>query len=284
MATQRGAIDTPLTLTGVFYVGETATDPGGATATVTVTRPDGTAIATAAATTRTGAGTFTYALAAQTNPTRLKALWTGTDGRKVTTWVDVVGAVYAELVDIRALEGIFDNSVMYTTAVLELARAGAEAFIEDVTATAWVPRFARERHAGDATSCLVLDHVDPRQLISVTIDGIAVSDLSGFAFTAHGTLEWSAGTFTEPTSTGENVVIEYLHGKDEPPEDLRRACLRLIRHLVVATTSRFDERAISVSADGMVTQLATAGRKRPTGLPDVDAILARYTHRLPGLA
>jgi hypothetical protein len=278
-AAQRVLVDTPATLTAVFYVGETPTDPGGATATVTITRPDSTVLVTAGVATRTGAGTFTYPLGAQAAMTRLKAVWTGTDLRKVTTWVDVAGGVYAELAEIRALQGL-EDTVAYPTAALESARAKAETLFEDETGMAWVPRYGRTAAVGDGTCVLLLEHYTPRVLTSVTIDGTAVADLTAFDLEAYGGLTWT-GTFTSEA----RVVVEYSHGQDAPPEDLRHAALRYVRHLVLGAESVVDERALSITNQaGQTIQLATASQRRPTGLPDVDAILNRHDHRSLGLS
>lgn len=283
MADSRILIGAPATLTATFYDGgETAVDPG--TVTVTITRADGTAVATAAATAGTGAAARTYNLAAQTRLDHLTAVWTGTiGGRQVTTRHEVVGAFYAELAEIRGLDAL-GNTSKYPTAVLDRARWQAEEKFEDATGVAWVPRHDRQVAFGDNTTQLLLRWPRPRSLVAVTVNGTAAADLTAFSLYDTGLIERTSGVVwpTGVTSSG-NIVVEYTHGYDRPPEDLRMAFLAYVRYLVLDTTSRIPDRASSYSTDFGTFQLVTAGFNRPTGLPEIDAILNEHSHRVAGI-
>ncbi|MFE4355109.1 hypothetical protein [Kitasatospora sp. NPDC056800] len=74
-----------------------------------------------------------------------------------------------------------------------------------------------------------------------------------------------------------SVTIEY--GLYPPPPDVRRAALLRIRDVLLSDNSAIPDRAVSFQVSEMGTyQLATAGRAGyETGVPEVDATLARYT-------
>jgi hypothetical protein len=282
MPDTRILVDTAATLSVTFYDGETVIDPG--TVTVTVTRSDGTAVVTGAATAGTGAAARTYTLAAQTRLDHLSAVWTGTGARKLTTRHEVVGGFYATLPEIRALDAL-TNTTKYPTATLEAARAVAEDRFEEATGVAWVPRHEREVLSGVGTSRLLLTRYPPRSLIAVSVDGTAVSDLTTFRFYPEGTLERkSALTFPrEASGGGGNVIVEYTHGEDAPPWDLKQAFLVYVRYLILDTTSRIPDRATGMTTEFGTIQFASA-QERPTLLPEVDAVLADYDRRIPGVA
>lgn len=283
MPRSRILINTPATISATFYDGgESAVDPG--TVTVTILRADGTALVTNAATSGGGAAARTYDLAAQTSLDNLTAVWTGSvGGRKVTTYHEIVGGFYASLAEIRALDAL-SNTSKYPTAKLEAARMQAEDRFEDATGVAWVPRYYRETLVGDNTTTLLLTWPKPRTVTAVSIDGTAASDLTLFSLYPTGVIErksdvrWPVGS----TSTG-NVVVAYTHGYDQPSEDIRQAFLTYVRYLVLDTTSRIPDRASSYSTDFGTFQLVTAGFKRPTGLPEVDAVLNDHDHSVAGI-
>jgi hypothetical protein len=281
VATQRILVNQPWTLKATFYVDE---DPvADSPVAVTITRADGTAVVTAAATTVVG-GTYSYTLAGQAAPQRLTATWTGASGKQVKTYVDLAGAFFFELADLRAVDGLAGNSTLYPTAALRAARDRVETFFEDVTAEAWVPRFARETHTGDGGSLIVLDQVSGRSVVSVSLDGVAATDLTIFKLLPEG-LERTTGAFTSPSGGADgNVIVEYLYGADEPPADLWGAAMRLARHMVLGSNSRIDERTMAMTTDFGTFQLGTASSKRPSGLPEVDAVLSRYSDRVAGFA
>lgn len=75
----------------------------------------------------------------------------------------------------------------------------------------------------------------------------------------------------------ENVVLEYVHGENLPPPDMKRAALKLARHMLLEDTSRTPDNAKSLQTDVGQFELGTAsGWQRPTGLPYVDAVIERY--------
>lgn len=283
MADSRILVGSPATLTATFYDGgETAVDPG--TVTVTITRADGTAVATGAATVGAGAAARTYSLTAQSRLDHLTAVWTGSSGGRVlTTRHEVVGGYYADLAEIRALDAL-GNTSKFPEATLARARWQAEAKIEDATGVAWVPRHDRQVSFGDNTTQILTRWPRPRSLIAVSINGTAAADLTKFTLYDIGMVERTSGaTWPKGTTSTGNVTVEYTHGYDRPTEDLRMAFLQYVRYLVLDTTSRIPDRASSYSTEFGTFQLVTAGFNRPTGLPEIDAILNQHSHRVAGV-
>lgn len=283
MGDSRILVGAPATLTAAFYDGgEDLVDPG--VVIVAVTRSDGTAVATGAATTGTGAAVRTYTLAAQTRLDHLTAVWTGDAGRVVTTRHEIVGGFYAELAEIRALDAV-TSEAKYPTALLETARRQAEDRFEEATGVAWVRRHARDILSGNGATRLVLGHRPPRSLIAATIDGTVAGDLTRFRLYDEGLIERTGGTTwpKEAAGGGGNVVVEYVHGFDAPPADLKQAFLTYVRYLLLDTRSRIPDRATAMSTEFGTIQLASA-TSRATLIPEVDAILADYDRRIPGMA
>jgi hypothetical protein len=284
MADSRILVGAPATLTAAFYDGgEALVDPG--TVTVTVTRSDGTAVVTGAATTGTGATVRTYTLAAQSRLDHLTAVWTGSVGaRTVTTRHEIVGGFYAELAEIRALDAVTSDT-KYPTALLETARRQAEDRFEQATGAAWVRRHARDTVSGNGATRLVLPHRPPRSLIAATINGTAAGDLTLFRLYDEGLIERAGGATwpKESAGGGGNVVVEYVHGYDAPPADLKQAFLTYVRYLLLDTRSRIPDRATAMTTEFGTIQLASA-TSRATLIPEVDAILADYDRRIPGMA
>lgn len=283
MADSRILVGAPATLTAAFYDGgEDLVDPGAVT--VTVTRSDGTAVVTGAATDGTGAAVRTFDLDAQTRLDHLTATWSGDTGRLVTTRHEIAGGFYADLVEIRALDAV-SSAVKYPTELLAKARLWAEDRFEEATGAAWVPRHARDTLSGNGASRLVLEHRPPRMLIATTIDGTAAADLTKFRLYDEGLIERTAGATwpKESAGGGGNVVVEYVHGYDAPPADLKQAFLTYVRYLLLDSRSRIPDRATAMTTEFGTIQLASA-TSRATLIPEVDAVLADYDRRLPGMA
>lgn len=260
-----------------LYVGTTPTDATGSVTVEVVDEAGDTVVASVAATLEgVGTGVYSVAIPAQAQLNRLYATWTGTlDGNTFerTTIADVVGGVYFELAELRAQSGLDDESV-FSDALLANARAAAEDLFETATGVAWVRRYRRE--VRDGTGCTALIVKLYPVLISATLSGTAVTPEAyedGELYLASG---WG--------SVRRSIVVEYEHGFQVPPEDLRRAALRYARVAALDFKSRIPERAIQMNTEAGSFQLAMASRERPTGYPEIDAILQQHDHRIPGIA
>jgi hypothetical protein len=146
--------------------------------------------------------------------------------------------------------------------------------------------------SGDDTSKLVLPHVMISSLVACAIyedsDGVDVldEDLTGAAL-ADVEIEPETGLLIRTDATwprgSRNVVVVYDHGYEHPPAAVRRAAMRLAVDALVP--SGMPSRALSQNTDLGEIRFSTANPEagRPTGDPEVDAVIALYGRRRPGI-
>lgn len=271
--------------------GEPAAPSG--TVTVGVTKADGTVVV-AAGTATTGSSTSprTYALAAQNTLELLTVTWTDSgDSSTATQLVEVVGGYWFTVAQAAARDEKLADQAKYPPARIVAVRAEVEAEFEDVTGQAWVPRYRRETLRGTGHNEIVTTEVRVRTVRSVraydpdgvTHDTWSAGDLAELTITDHGTLLRPDGA---AWAKGIRYVVEYEHGHDRPPVDLRDAAVTRLRHRLNAHRSGIPDRATTLSTDaGQTFALATPGlRGFITGIPDVDVVLGRYTFQRIGVA
>lgn len=277
------------TLSHTFEVGETLTDSS-TTVAVSVTDANGTVVSTGTASSAgTGTGRYTYPLPGQATLSLLTVAWSGTiAGAAVveTDYCEVVGGFFFRLSEARFSDTSLVNTGDYATAQLELARLETEVECEEICDRAFVPRYRRVVLDGTGTTDITLPDADLRTVrtvrispapgqafVAFTVDELAAVKLVGdreLRRTEFGT-EWTFGT--------GNVIIEYEHGFDRPPDDLRRAALVRVRTRLNIHRSGIPDRATSFTvAEGGTFRLDMPGPYK-TGLPEVDAVYGRYSLR-----
>lgn len=174
------------------------------------------------------------------------------------------------------------NPDVYGEDQLEAVIVDVEAEIERIIGTAYNSRTATDEwHLGDGTEWLRLDFRWPTSVTAASIDGVALSAdaLTGLVVNrTTGMVRYTAGWTDEA-----DVLVTYAYGKSAPPSDLLRAAKILCRARLGQTRNGIPDRAERWQPDGaggmFSLAMPSAGR---TGVPDVDAILARYV--LPGIA
>jgi hypothetical protein len=268
-------------MTHTFYVDEQATDASTGV-TVAVTRLDGTAVASGAAT-HPGLGQYAYTVPGQSTLDTLVVTWTATSigGAVVTAadYIEIAGGYLFGLTEARALDPPL-NSVTYPTATLAARRIEVEQECERICRQAFVPRFYRETLNGTGTDRLGLKWMMLRRLRAVTVSGVAWTspDVTAVPPADNGIARRPAGAIW-PEGVG-NIVVEYEHGWDYPPEEIRTAAMKRLRSRLTPTSSGVPDRAVSWSAqDGGTYRISLPG-KQTTGVADVDGVYERYT-RLP---
>lgn len=274
--------NTPATLEAKFYPSGSETLTNDAPVTVAVTRADGTAVAGVGAVTNPSTGVYQATLPAQANVGLLTATWSGATQTAVTE-AEVVGGFYVTLAEIRAQKNLSSTS-KFTTAELEDAREWFETLAEDHCGCGFVPRFARLTL--DGTGCSRLRLGEPRQSLSgrrpfplrrvlaATIDG-AVATVTNWDVYPGGVVDTqdAASTFTLGR---RNIILDVEYGYDRPPRDLRVAALTAIRsRLLTDEAGLVADRATSITNEFGNVLLSQPGTARPTGIPDVDAVLNR---------
>ncbi len=302
----------PITVTFYSPGSESPVDCDATThVTVAVTHVNGTVIVPAGTQCTAGApgsGQYTFTIPPQGDPADMNITLTGTFStfqRTENYIISAVGGFMADLAEIRALDGLADTTA-YPTSLLIGQREAAEELFEKATGRHWTPKYAREVLDGDPTyrrafqpidqiyilhlqRRLLLANTYPSKLISITIDdgsgsGPLPQDVTRFKFYESGEIErlltdpgWPRGV--------QNVVIEYVHGVTRPPADLRDAFTVYLRHKVLNSNGRISPRATSVQTEeGSVTLGQAQGFVKPTGLPEVDAVLVRYGMRTQVIA
>lgn len=251
--------------------------PAGAV-TVAVAASDGTVVLPAGtATAGTGDDPRTVALTATeaANLDLLTAVWTDAgDLSTYTTLVEVVGGYYFSLADARAADPALSNDTKYPDELLIATRAAVEEEFEAICGVSFVPRFTRE--VVDASCGLNLTWPEVR-----SVRGVAAWD--GDTYTAWTDLDYiltgGDSIITGPFCRGGRYRVDYEHGFDRPPADVKRVALIRLRHLASASLTGIPDRATSFSvAEGGTYRLARA-HIMSTGIDEVDAVLARRDHR-----
>lgn len=275
MTLTRARTGASVILSHTFYVGETPTDVAG-TVTATVKRLDGTAVSTGAAAHPGAAGVYTYVLPAQTQLDILTVDWTASGGVAAQDHLEIVGGFLFDIAEARAMAPALDP-IKYPTAMLEAKRTVVEQEFERICRQAFVPRFKREARPIIASTVMPTE-VNIRAVRRVLVAGVAYT---GWRWPDR------AGPLRdvyEATYDTAEVVLEYEHGMDYPPEDIREAALLRLRHHVSVGNTSIPARATSFTVtDGGVYRLAVPG-EFAVGTPDIDAVLAAHRIDVWGFA
>lgn len=286
----RVLVNTVATPEVTFYSDESATSADGPV-TVDVVKSDGTVVANDAVTSNVGTGRYRYTLAAQSQMDDLTLTWSGTFSgmaQSITTYVEVVGGFYFTLAELRALPNLSDTN-KFTTSELADARRWFETVAERYCGVAFVPRFQRVTLDGTDLAYFQLPDIPVRKVRSVSVDDVALTstELDALAVSAggFGYIDRTDGALV--TKGYGNVSVAYEYGLDGPPDDLRHAGLVAARHKLLTDLQGTPARELSIANDlGGTTRFSTPSEDRPTGLLEVDAVLASYRDRYwrPGIA
>lgn len=277
----------------------TATNPTGSVS-VSVLDSSGTQIATGTATQAQGQPhDCTYALPSAVRGTlgiytvRFTYTLSGVS-ETVDVPVEVVGALLFDVAELRDRYPDVSNTNRYTSADIRAARDEATERLEEAAQVAFATRRTVQTLSGDNTTRLLLPHVEVTTINSVSIytDTTVGADVVDDAFdateladveidAAAGVLKrvdgdvWPAGH--------QNIVVDYEHGYESPPEPVRRAAMKLSLEALVP--SALPSRAMSQTTDlGEVRyMMANPEAGRPTGDPEVDAAIYQFGRRRPSV-
>jgi hypothetical protein len=271
---------------------------GGAVTVKVATQSGATILAagTAATTDANLVGRYTVALTAAQNPQLdgLVCTWSIGGVAARTTNVDVVGAYFASVAEIRASDPTLADELKYTDARIIDVRRSAEDMFEKVCGRAFVPRYDMLRTHGTNSTELSLPVPNLRRVRAATVYGrgsavamtLTATQLGYIPANIQGLAVRTDGIPWYDMWAGDNVVIEYEHGWDRPPADLLRQWFRWVRWELNSTTTGVPDRATSFSVtEGGSYSLATPGKGNSiTGIPDVDVALRRHMFRRPAMA
>lgn len=189
---------------------------------------------------------------------------------------------YTTLAEVRALPLLANDTTTYSDAMLNEGIAWATEVIDEVTGTAWEPKTKTVTCYGSGTNTIYVGVPQLRSITAATVDGTA-EDVSAWYVTNDGLVVRDTGIF--PERDHQNVTLTLQHGADAPPTSISWAAKTLARWFVLNLTSDVPSNALSMSTEYGTVSLAQPGaRHRPTALPEVNAVLNRYSYRFPSIA
>lgn len=189
---------------------------------------------------------------------------------------------YFTLVEFRTLPDV--PSGTYSDAKVTTAAEFMQEAVEGACQAYFVGRAVVETLDGTGGTTLRLKTPHVLSITSVTVDGVTLTD----QFTVDaGILERrTAGTYTPQrwTQGRRNVVVTYQAGyATAPPKDIKDAVMWAVRDRLISqgTQNGIDVRRTSMTNDlGGTVQYVLPGEKRPTGYPELDAVIARWSRKL----
>jgi hypothetical protein len=162
----------------------------------------------------------------------------------------------------------------FTEAQILPAAAYFVAIVEREVGEPMIPRTITETFSGGGRYALGLSYGTVRSLTTVTVDGQSVSTSELTA--NHGLLRYLDRTCWSSLEP-ENVTVVYVAGEYATcPADVKDACLWATRDRLLSQSdqSGIDVRRTSVNTDFGTTNYILPGEKRPTGYPELDAVIA----------
>lgn len=247
------------------------------TVNVSVTDPDGTEVESGTAT-ENGTGIYEYSLGGQSVLDRYTVAFDFDGEYTETVPVDVIGRRLVPLARLREQSDLASAS----GTVLRRVADAVEDWFAEALGFPPVPEGLRvtwQRHRKSRT----LEVPDVKRLISVVSLTIGTTTYDSDEFyLADDRVILNASTadplilgLTDPIlwPTGK-AVAHVEHGLEHPDEPLLRAGETLARYVV--RTSNFPERAARIIDGDAEIVFSMPSADRPTGLPEVDGILALY--------
>lgn len=253
-------------------------DPVDAVGTLTcsIARADGTVVATDRATTdATGAGVYTCALTTAEASTLdvLTATWRISGVTRATTYHRTVGGFLFSIAQLANRAGMQEFDV----AELRAERDRVTDLFERCTGVVWSPQYDYDEREAPGR-CHIITHRPLRSLRSLTLDGVAQTVSTMY-------LDQAAGIIDARFTVCGRMTIGVEHGFDQPTADLRDAALTVAADRLLRESSTLGSRTRSMTNDlGVTQQFSYAGKDHPTGIDEVDAVLADHDFRDPGLA
>jgi len=175
-----------------------------------------------------------------------------------------------EIADLRAFDPAFADATRYTGPLCRSARAAAEERFEKACRQAFVGRGRRVRLRSEGNSRLRVADNAVRRLVAGSVDGVPLTAAEVAETVVR---EW--GAFDRPAGKvwplGSLVGLHYEHGAPGPTPEISQAVMLLAREYLVR--SSLSSRATVEATDVGFFRVSVAAPDRPTGLPEVDAVI-----------
>jgi hypothetical protein len=278
------------TLSRTFYLDEVGTDATGAV-NVTATRLDGTIVEGPTAATGPDANhAYSYAWPGRDLLDELVLTWSATvAGDAIVLDQDrlqIVGGFFFSLTEGRGVDKALASTTLYPTAKLIEKRIEVEDEAERICGQAFVPRFRRVVLDGTGRQGLPLGDPWVR-----TVRAISIIPTGGGTPTVWTTQQIAAAV---PGDDGvlrlwsawwipghRNIIVEYEYGLDYPPPELARVSKLRFKSLLLANRVPVPAGAIGDQGQLLQATVAPAPTRERTGLPEVDAVYARFPSPIP---
>lgn len=229
--------------------------------------------------THAGGGIYEAALPASTALDRIEITWSVGASTTPST-VDVAGGTYFTVSDARAADASLADVNKYPSAAIIAKRSQVEREIEDAAQVAFVPRFSIVEARGNGTCSVQIPLSKVRSVRwarEITTTGTQILTV---------TQKTEGGYLTLFTSTTPGAIIQVgaEHGHDLPPAGFKDQSIVLLRSRLNQKNSVVPGRAERYQAEGGLTYFLSMPGARKTGLPELDALIARHGVALDGIA
>ena len=248
--------------------------------TVTIYDDSDTQVQTGTAT-DVGVGAYTFALSATVRNTlgAYTARWSyaiAGQSYTATTAFEIVSDYLFEIADLRAHDYALEDADRYPSEMIRAARDAAHQRIENAAQVGFVKHVRRVTLSGNDRTNLSLPDTKVSEVEEVWLDGVEL-DLDDVDILDSGLLVLDTGW---PTGNG-NIEVRYTHGYESVPDPVRQAAMTLATEYLV--TSSLPARATAQSTDlgEFRITVANVDAGRDTGIPEVDAVIARFGARRP---
>ena len=263
-----------LTITKRWYVNETETDVGDVD--VAIVDLAGNEIQASVLAGQVGS-VYSYNLTSVAIVNYYIVTWTPQDSQYATfiDEIDVVGHRLFTLGEARAFQdGLVADTTTYPVADLDKARTDIEDLFEKICRVSFIPRYSRQTLDGDGRKSLFLNRPKVSAITAVTEDAVALVIADDVIFYSDGTISKpSSGTWS--SGDRQNIVVDYEHGFSSPPSAIARAGKTLLLSLL-AGSDVLDRAIVHTDETGTYRLSVPDDKKRPTGIPEVDSVLAQY--------
>ena len=202
-----------------------------------------------------------------------RVVWSGTVAGQAVEYVrqvELCDGFLFEIADLRAFDPSFADAARYPGWLCRAARTAAEVRFERACRQAFVPRGRRVYLRGDGTFRSTTNDNAVRRLDGAAVGPAALAPAEVDEITVR---EW--GAFDRPAGKvwglAALVALWYEHGLDAPTPEVSQAVMLLTREYLVR--SSLSSRATVEATDVGYFRVSVAGADRPTGLPEVDAVI-----------
>lgn len=261
----------------------------GHTVTVTITDADGNVVenAQAAAVDPDGpTGAYTFDLPPQPEVAELTCVWTGQFSgvvQSLETSVSVVGRGLFSIPELRSFKDkVLNDANSYPDELIDATHKEIVEFFQRECDVSFVPRYGQVTLNGNWRRAIWVPNRKLTKLLRVVVDGTALSPdlVAQMAIYLSGKVDRTAlwGSYWQGWKD-DNVVISYVHGWPAPPERIRTAAKLLARYELVKTDP--TDRMVAMTNDLGTVRLSIPSFQYPTGIPIVDATLAKYDEHSP---